>query len=44
VYSSEVTVIVAASLLMGALGWSRSTFTVRPLDQPLVHPHSPWSL
>jgi hypothetical protein len=29
VYSSEVTVIVACSLLMGALGWSRSTFKVR---------------
>ena len=29
VYSSEVTVIVVSSLLMGALGWSRSTFQTK---------------
>ncbi|KAI8469986.1 MAG: hypothetical protein J3K34DRAFT_422230 [Monoraphidium minutum] len=29
VYSSEVTVTVGASLMMGALGWSRSTFKTK---------------
>ena len=43
VYSSEVTVIVASSLIMGALGYSRSTFQVCPCihtQRPAPHTHS----